>query len=106
MTGRSFSGTGWRPHLGQVTIGIGVPQARWREISQSLRRKRTTCVAFPALASFPVMAWRAFTESIPSNSPEFTKTPSSSNARPSPLGGGVPAGDGGGDTGVITVLIG
>lgn len=34
-TGKSASGMGTSPHLLQVTIGIGVPQYRCREINQS-----------------------------------------------------------------------
>ena len=37
-TGRSASGTGTGPCSGQWTIGIGVPQERWREIEKSLAR--------------------------------------------------------------------
>ena len=37
-TGRSCSGTGTGPQLSQLTIGIGVPQKRWREIEKSAAR--------------------------------------------------------------------
>ena len=37
-TGRSASGTGTGPQASQRTIGIGVPQERWREIEKSLAR--------------------------------------------------------------------
>src|SRR5438552_3125553 len=37
-TGKSASGTGTSPHVGQKMIGIGGPQARWRETSQSRNR--------------------------------------------------------------------
>ena len=36
--GSSSSGIGTSPQSGQCTIGIGVPQYRWREISQSRNR--------------------------------------------------------------------
>ena len=34
-TGRSSSGAGTTPQPSQYSIGMGVPQYRWREISQS-----------------------------------------------------------------------
>ena len=37
-TGSWSSGTATSPWSGQWTIGIGVPQKRWREISQSRSR--------------------------------------------------------------------
>ena len=37
-TGSSASGTGWAPHRSQWTMGMGGPQYRCREISQSRRR--------------------------------------------------------------------
>src|SRR5947208_5172587 len=37
-TGRSDSGTGWMPQRSHVTIGMGAPQYRWREMSQSRDR--------------------------------------------------------------------
>jgi hypothetical protein len=37
-TGSWSSGTGTSPHCSQCTIGIGVPQYRCREISQSRSR--------------------------------------------------------------------
>ena len=37
-TGNWSSGTATMPHFSQCTIGIGQPQYRWREISQSRRR--------------------------------------------------------------------
>src|SRR3990170_2245882 len=37
-TGSCASGTGTTPQRSQYTIGIGVPQYRWREMPQSRRR--------------------------------------------------------------------
>src|SRR5438477_2390799 len=48
-TGSSSSGTGTSPHDGQCTIGIGHPQYRCRDISQSRRRNDTAC--FPRACS-------------------------------------------------------
>src|SRR5262249_60207774 len=38
FTGKSAYGTPTAPSFGQCTIGIGVPQYRWREMPQSLKR--------------------------------------------------------------------
>lgn len=38
FTGSWSSGTGTSPQLGQWMIGIGQPQKRWRDSSQSRRR--------------------------------------------------------------------
>src|SRR5688500_18328074 len=46
-TGKSSSFTGCRPQFSQYTNGIGVPQNRWREISQSRRRYCTVALPFP-----------------------------------------------------------
>ena len=55
-------------------MGIGGPQYRWREMSQS--RKRYCVSNFPPANS--AIFFLAFSESMPSNFPEFTNSPSPS----------------------------
>ena len=65
------------PHVGQWMIGIGAPQYRWREISQSRSRNVTAGSPRPSLAPAtrpPSRSTRA--SGSPSNGPELTITPS------------------------------
>src|SRR5579871_2895770 len=81
MTGRSFSGTGTGPHLGQWIMGIGAPQYRCLETHQSCSLKLILNAPFRVSASQLVTALipsgRFF---FPENSAESTMTPSSSYA--------------------------
>ena len=82
-TGRSFSGTVYHPgisfcspfffsaHTAQKIIGIGGPQYRCREISQS--RKRYVVFFLPPSA-FVILTF-ATAESMPSYTSELTNTP-------------------------------
>ena len=75
-TGSSSSGTATSPHEGQCTIGIGAPQYRWRESSQSRSRKFTVASPRPSCSSQAATFAIEAGEGSPSNGPLSTITPS------------------------------
>ena len=80
-TGSCSYGTGTIPHVSQYTIGIGVPQYRWREIPQSFRRNCTVRLPMPCLLDPLAHALTSATSEVrPVNSPESTRRPYSSKA--------------------------
>ncbi len=75
VTGRSSSGTGTMPHSWQYTTGIGVPQKRCREISQSRSRNWISPRPISCSSRWAITARAPSSEGIPVNSPEPTITP-------------------------------
>ncbi len=75
-TGRSASGTPTSPQLGQWMIGIGAPQYRCREISQSRSRYEVAARPLPSASSHSITRWIDSDEGTPSNGPDRTITPS------------------------------
>ena len=81
-TGRSSSGTGTSPSSWQWMMGMGAPQYRCLEISQSRRRKDTAWRPVPCSSSHAVTAGMLSGVRRPSKGPEFTMMPSCSWALP------------------------
>lgn len=67
VTGRSSRGTGTGPQAGQWTMGIGVPQYRCLETSQSFSLLLVTCPPTLFLRAFSVTARKASCRLIPVN---------------------------------------
>src|SRR5690554_917280 len=89
-TGSSLSGTGTSPHVSQWMMGIGVPQYRWRDSSQSRSRYTTAgSPTFPADNS-AVIAAAPSSLDIPVNRPEPTNVPGLVVGTPVSLGSGSP----------------
>ena len=57
-------------------MGMGAPQARWREISQSRNRYETAVRPFPSRSSHSITAWMLSGDRTPLNGPELTMIPS------------------------------
>ncbi len=64
-TGSCSSGTGTAPHESQWTMGMGVPQYRWRLMSQSRRRHFSTGCARPAVSSMDTSISPASLDDLP-----------------------------------------
>jgi hypothetical protein len=67
VTGKSSRGTGIGPQAGQCMMGIGVPQYRCREISQSFSLLLVTSPPTLFSRAFCVRARKAFCRVIPVN---------------------------------------
>lgn len=67
VTGKSSRGTGTGPQAGQWTTGMGVPQYRCRETSQSFSLSLVTCPPTLFLLAFRVRARNASCRLIPVN---------------------------------------
>ena len=76
VTGSCSSGTGTSPQPSQYTIGIGAPQNRCLDTSQSRSRYPTAARPRPLSSSVAVIAAIASDLFIPSNGPELTRVPS------------------------------
>src|SRR5436309_9922055 len=74
-TGRSPSGTATSPCSSQWMMGIGAPQYRCREISQSRKRYVTAARPLPCSSSHLVTAAMLSGERTSSQGPELTMTP-------------------------------
>src|SRR5256714_6947041 len=74
-TGSCSAGTGTTPSTGQYTTGIGAPQYRCLEISQSRSRYFTPRLPTPCASSQSQMRSTATDDSSPENSPLFTSAP-------------------------------
>src|SRR5256885_12304897 len=74
-TGSCSAGTGTTPSTGQYTTGIGAPQYRCLEISQSRSRYFTARLPTPCASSQSQMRSTATDDSSPENSPLFTSAP-------------------------------
>ena len=83
-TGSCSKGTGTVPHRSQYTIGMGVPQYRCREMSQS--RSRYVTEGPPMPRRFASSATAFFPEALerPVNGPLRTMVPSPTYAASSP----------------------
>ena len=57
-------------------MGMGAPQARWREMSQSRRRYDVVARPLPSFSNQPMTSGMASGVRRPSNGPEFTMRPS------------------------------
>ncbi len=82
VTGSCSSGTGTSPQSGQWMIGIGVPQKRWRDSSQSRSRKFTAPVPLPSTSRISMILAMASVLVRPSSGPELTRVPSPGVASP------------------------
>ncbi len=87
-TGSWSSGTGTAPWSGQYTIGIGQPQKRWRDSSQSRRRKLTFCSPTPSVSSHSMAFALAWVTPSPSSHSLLMAGPSPVYASPSNPSGG------------------
>jgi hypothetical protein len=67
-TGSWSSGTATMPQASQYTTGIGQPQNRWRDSSQSRSRKLTVRSPMPRSSSQSIAAAFAVATSMPSRS--------------------------------------
>src|SRR5581483_7922853 len=76
-TGRSFSGTGFQPHFSQWIMGMGAPQYRWREMSQSRRRKVTALLPIFFSSSHSAIFFLASATGSPFRKSELINFPSS-----------------------------
>ena len=75
FTGSALSGNATTPHLAQCTTGIGQPQGRWRDTSQSRRRKFTVRSPMPAFSSRAAISFLASSTDMPSRKREFASLP-------------------------------
>ena len=91
-TGNWSTGTGTTPQLSQWITGIGQPQYRWREMSQSRSRNWTRSLPQPSCSAKATMTCFACAEGMPSKRPECTSTPGSVQAPSAPAGPFAPSG--------------
>ena len=89
-TGSCSSGTGTSPQPSQYTIGMGVPQNRCLDTSQSRSRKLTAARPLPCPARISVILAMAATLSRPLIGPEFISVPSPEVAMPVSAGSAPP----------------
>ena len=82
VTGSWSSGTGTIRPSSVWIIGMGVPQKRWREISQSRRRKVLAARPVPAAVSCSMTRAIALRLDRPSSGPELIIRPSPVRAMP------------------------
>jgi hypothetical protein len=83
-TGSAAEGTGTAPWTGQYTIGMGHPQKRWRDTSQSRRRKLTFRDPTPIASRGSIASAVAAVTARPSRKPLLILTPSPPKASPPP----------------------
>src|SRR6266568_5652074 len=74
-TGSWSSGTGTTPSVSQYTTGIGVPQYRWREISQSRKRYVTLGLPMPVFFASEAIVLLPTSLSVPLYGPLRTIEP-------------------------------